>query len=178
VDSYYFFEIVERPDDRHSWILVRLHDRRRRVIARASRDYESRDDALAAVDRFKERVQTALTAPIVLEPAGYEFEIVPDVVSLPVGSPGSDRDARPASNGPFVTALPSASRAAPNGGQVTAGPANGTPATKPASRPVTPAPPPVKTAPPPVKTAPPPVKTAKPPVKPTRSRSAASKSAT
>jgi len=91
----YFFEIVCRGGDRYSWILVRDRDGRRRVLARAHRDYRSPRKARRAVEALKEVVGAA---DIVIAFDHYPlpvatFEVVAGVLPLRMGT--FDADAAP-----------------------------------------------------------------------------------
>ena len=49
-----FFQIVRRGNDRFYWIFVSVKRRRRRVIARSTRDYRTPEKVVAAIDRLRE----------------------------------------------------------------------------------------------------------------------------
>src|SRR4051812_25142888 len=85
----YFFEIVERAFDRFSWILVVYRKGRRRVIARASRDYRTPRKAARAARRLKRIVGDAPIVFAVAPAPDFTFEVLRDVLPLPVGSPES-----------------------------------------------------------------------------------------
>jgi len=78
----YRFEILRRGADRFSWLFVVLKGRRRRVLARSTRDYPSAEKALQAIDRLRSATNVVDTTddPFPL-PATF-FQIVPGVVPL------------------------------------------------------------------------------------------------
>jgi hypothetical protein len=103
----YFFEIVRRGGDRYSWILVRDHDDRRRVLARAHRDYRSLRKARRAVEALKEVVGAAdiVTAFDHYPLPVATFEVVAGVLPLRMGTFDADpartrRRRRVAAGGP------------------------------------------------------------------------------
>jgi hypothetical protein len=103
----YFFEIVRRGGDRYSWILVRDRDGRRRVLARAHRDYRSPRKARRAVEALKEVVGAAdiVTAFDHYPLPVATFEVVAGVLPLRMGTFDADeartrRRRRVAAGGP------------------------------------------------------------------------------
>jgi hypothetical protein len=90
----YFFEIVERAFGRFSWILVVYRKGRRRVIARANRDYRTSRKAAKAARRLKQIVGSAKIVFAFPPTPDFTFEVLRDVLALPVGSPESADAAR------------------------------------------------------------------------------------
>ena len=84
--TYFFFEIVERPYDRYSWILVEYRRDRRRVIARTNRDYRSPRKAYRAAQRLQRAIEDAEIVDAFSRTRDYRFEVLEDVLPLPVGS--------------------------------------------------------------------------------------------
>jgi hypothetical protein len=85
----YFFEIVRRAFDRYSWNLVGYRGGRRRVLARAHRDYRSPRKARKAAEVLREVVGNADIVDAFPD-SGYRlpvasFEVVSDVLPLRVG---------------------------------------------------------------------------------------------
>ncbi|SIS00746.1 hypothetical protein [Micromonospora avicenniae] len=82
----YFFEIIERASDRYSWILVLHREGRRQVIARAYRDYRSPRKAARAAEALQKAVGGAEIVYAYPPTPDYSFQILRDVLPLPVGS--------------------------------------------------------------------------------------------
>jgi hypothetical protein len=88
----YSFEIVRRPNDRFSWVFVEVRGDRRRVLARADRDYRYKERAEKAIGVIKKKAWgaevfdgTGATDDFDLPVRG--FEIAPYVVPLVIGQP-------------------------------------------------------------------------------------------
>ena len=80
--TYFFFEIVERPYDRYSWILVEYRRDRRRVIARTNRDYRSPRKAYRAAQRLQRAIEDAEIVDAFSRTRDYRFEVLEDVLPL------------------------------------------------------------------------------------------------
>jgi hypothetical protein len=89
----YFFEIVKRAFDRYTWVLVVYCRGRRRVIARSNRDYRSPGKARRAVERLQGAMGKAEIVDNFSSTGDYTFEILEDVLPLPVGSAQDAQDA-------------------------------------------------------------------------------------
>ena len=90
----YFFEIVERSSDRYSWVLVIYRKGRRRVIARAYRDYRSPGKAARAAQALQKVVGDAEIVCAFPQAPDHTFQILRDVLPLVVGSVESAEDFR------------------------------------------------------------------------------------
>ncbi|WP_446220315.1 hypothetical protein [Micromonospora sp. IBHARD004] len=114
----YFLEIIERASDRYSWVLVLYRDGQRRVIARAYRDYRSLRKAARAAEALQKAVGSAEIVYAFPPTPDYTFQILRDVLPLPVGSAESTEDQRsqpPQSSvtqSPAILRRPTTSRAA------------------------------------------------------------------
>jgi hypothetical protein len=112
----YFFEIVERAFDRYSWILVVYQSGRRRVIARANRDFRSARKAAKAAEGLKAIVKGAQIVRAFPTAPDHSFQILRDVLPLPVGSPGTGGDFRsPPPEAVATPGRPDATQAAGSG---------------------------------------------------------------
>jgi hypothetical protein len=92
----YSFEIVRRPNDRYSWKFVEDRGDRRRVLARADRDYRDKERAEKAICV----IQNAASGADVVDASGAtdvfalparSFEITPYAVPLLIGQPRARR---------------------------------------------------------------------------------------
>ena len=61
-----FFQIVRRGNDRFYWIFVSVKRRRRRVIARSTRDYRTPEKVMAAIDDLRDAFVVPIDDPITL----------------------------------------------------------------------------------------------------------------
>jgi hypothetical protein len=92
VVTSYSFKIVRRPNDRFSWVFVEVRGDRRRVLARADRDYRYKERAEKAIGVIRKKAwgaefldATGATDDFDLPARG--FEIAPYVVPLVIGQP-------------------------------------------------------------------------------------------
>jgi hypothetical protein len=88
----YSFEIVGRPDDRYSWKFVEDRGDRRRVLARADRDYRHKERAEKAIGVIKKKAWDAQVFDATDPTDDFDlpvrgFEIAPYVVPLVIGQP-------------------------------------------------------------------------------------------
>ena len=86
------FEIVGRPDDRYSWKFVEDRGDRRRVLARADRDYRHKERAEKAIGVIKKKAWDAQVFDATDPTDDFDlpvrgFEIAPYVVPLVIGQP-------------------------------------------------------------------------------------------
>ena len=92
VVSRYSFEIIRRGFDRFSWVFVEVCDGRRRVLARADRDFRKKKQARRAVCALQDAVADAeiIDATGGNDPSDLpatSFEIAPYALPLVVGPP-------------------------------------------------------------------------------------------
>jgi hypothetical protein len=88
----YWFEMVRRPNDRFSWVFVKVDEGRRRVLARGDRDYRYKERAEQVIGVLKTEagraeVLDATSATDVFDLPRRSFEIAPYVVPLLIGQP-------------------------------------------------------------------------------------------
>ena len=93
------FEIVRQTHDRYSWLFVEVQDSRRRVLARADRDYGSPKKVRRAIQKLQGAVPDADVADATgsTEPERFalpatSFQLVPGVVPLVVEEFPVERD--------------------------------------------------------------------------------------
>ena len=92
VVSRYSFEIIRRGFDRFSWVFVEVCDGRRRVLARADRDFRKKKQARRAACALQDAVADAeiIDATGGNDPSDLpatSFEIAPYALPLVVGPP-------------------------------------------------------------------------------------------
>ena len=80
----YRFEILRRGDDRFYWLFVVLERRRRRVLARSTRDYGSAQKAKAAIAKLQRATNVVDTTDDPFSLPETHFRVVPGVVPLMV----------------------------------------------------------------------------------------------
>jgi hypothetical protein len=91
VNAKYWFEIIERPHGRYSWILVERRKSRRLVLARGrslSSAHDVRDvlSTLKVIAADLEIVDTTVPEQEPIPVPETSFHHVPDVMPLPVGA--------------------------------------------------------------------------------------------
>lgn len=81
--SFRFFQIVRRGNGRFYWLFVSVKGRRRRVLARSTRDYSSAQKAAGAIDKLRAAIVLgSIDEPFRLPETS--FHRVPGVVPLVV----------------------------------------------------------------------------------------------
>jgi hypothetical protein len=80
----YRFEILRRGDGRYYWLFVVLERRRRRVLARSTRDYRSAEKAKGAIAKLLRTTNVFDTTGDLFPLPATHFRIVPGVVPLMV----------------------------------------------------------------------------------------------
>jgi len=81
--SFRFFQIVRRGNGRFYWLFVSVKGRRRRVLARSTRDYGSAQKAAGAIDKLRDAIVLgSIDEPFRLPETS--FHRVPGVVPLVV----------------------------------------------------------------------------------------------
>ena len=80
----YRFEILRRGDGGYYWLFVVLERRRRRVLARSTRDYRSAEKAKGAIAKLRRTTNVFDTTGDLFPLPATHFRIVPGVVPLMV----------------------------------------------------------------------------------------------
>ena len=80
----YRFEILRRGDDRFYWLFVVLERRRRRVLARSTRDYRSAQKAKAAIAKLQRATNVVDTTVDPFPLPATHFSVVAGVLPLMV----------------------------------------------------------------------------------------------
>lgn len=78
----YRFEILRRGDDRFYWLFVVLEGRRRRVLARSTRDYRSARKAMGAIAKLRRTTHVVDTTVDPFPLPATHFHVVPGVLPL------------------------------------------------------------------------------------------------